>query len=120
MNNFTLRPAEPHDKAAIAALSAQIWEGEDYLARLFDNWVAQQRGRFILAFDGEELAGCNKLTELGPGEWWMEGLRVAPAWRGQGIARLLHEIIVRLANEIIGGEIAAGNISSASRGMRSR
>lgn len=111
---LTLRPAQPQDKAAITALAAKIWEGEDYLHHNFDNWVSQKRGRFIVAYQGENLVGCNKLTEFRPGEWWMEGLRVDPDWRGQGVARLLHENILRIAGEIAASEKQSGFIRLAT------
>jgi GNAT superfamily N-acetyltransferase len=111
---ITLRPAQPHDKAAITALAAKIWEGEDYLHHNFDNWVAQERGRFVVAYAGDTLIGCNKLTELRPGEWWMEGLRVDPDWRGKGVARLLHENIMRIADEIAAAEKLTGNVRLAT------
>ncbi len=89
------------------ALSAQIWEGQDYVPGSFDDWVADRRGRFMVAYGGDQLAGFNKLTELAPGQWWLEGLRVDPAQRGRGLARLLHENGVRLAEEIGTGRLPA-------------
>lgn len=96
MEPIKLRTAQPHDKAAIANLASKIWEGEDYLAQNFNNWVKQEHGRFIVAYAGDRLVGCNKLTRFGAEEWWMEGLRVDPEWRGKGIARLLHENIIKI------------------------
>lgn len=116
MTTITLRPAQPDDKPAITALAAKIWEGEDYLAYNFDDWVAQESGRFVVAYDGEALVGCNKLTEFRPGEWWMEGLRVDPDWRGKGIARLLHQNIIRIAAEIAAAAKITGTVRLATAG----
>jgi GNAT superfamily N-acetyltransferase len=112
--NITLRPAHPHDKAALTALAAKIWEGEDYLHHNFDKWVAQERGRLIVADARETQVGCNKLTAFRPGEWWMEGLRVDPDWRGKGVARLLHENIIRIADEIAAAERLTGQLRLAT------
>ncbi|MFZ0544149.1 MAG: GNAT family N-acetyltransferase [Candidatus Promineifilaceae bacterium] len=114
MFNVTLRPAQPGDKAAITVLASKIWDGEDYLPYSFDDWVAQERGRFIVAYAGKQLVGCNKLTESRPGEWWMEGLRVDPDWRGKGIARLLHENIIKIAAEIASAENQTGILRLAT------
>ena len=112
--NIFFRSAQPNDKAAITALAAKIWEGEDYLHKNFDNWLAQERGRFVVAYEGENLVGCNKLTEFRIGEWWMEGLRVDPDWRGKGIARLLHENILNITEEILAVENLSGTIRLAT------
>ena len=100
MSEITLRPARPADEAAVSALSAHIWEGEDYVPRRFTDWLADERGQFTVACDGDALVGFGKLTELAPGEWWLEGLRVHPDHRGRGIARKLHHHAVDLALSI--------------------
>jgi GNAT superfamily N-acetyltransferase len=98
-----LRPARPEDKQAVDSLASQIWDGDDYVADCFDDWVADPHGRFTVAYSGQTLVGIGKLTRLTPNEWWLEGLRVDPAWRGRGIARLLHEEAVRTADQIAQG-----------------
>ncbi len=110
----TIRTAQPKDKAAITTLAAKIWEGEDYLADNFDAWVGQERGRFSVAYVGEILVGCGKLTEFRPGEWWLEGLRVDPEWRGRGIARLLHEYVIQVVEEIAAAENLGGILRLAT------
>lgn len=100
MSEFLFRQAQLADESAVVALSAQIWEGEDYVADCFHDWVADPRGQFTVVYEGEELVAFGKLTESGPGEWWLEGLRVAPAHRGRGLARRLHEYAVTLADQI--------------------
>lgn len=100
---LTTRPARPEDRAAVAEISAQIWEGEDYVPEVFDDWVADPRGEFSLFFEGEQLVAFGKLTELQPGEWWLEGLRVHPEYQGRGIARQAHEHVVQLAERIASG-----------------
>lgn len=105
MSAVILRPAQPADRTAVANLAAQIWDGEDYLADCFDEWAQDRAGQFTLAFVGETLAACNKLTYTGPSEWWLEGLRVDPLFRGRGLARLLHDNGAALAVQRGGGRI---------------
>lgn len=105
MNEIRLRPARPDDEAAVRALSAHIWDGEDYVPDQFLHWVADEKGPFTVAVAGKTLAGFGKLTALAPDEWWMEGLRVHPDFRGLGIARKLHEHVVDLADEIGSGTL---------------
>lgn len=98
MAALTIRPARPADKAAVAELCALIWEGEDYIPEVFDDWVADPRGEFTVAYSGSQLVALGKLTEGAPDEWWLEGLRVHPDQRGRGLARQLHEYAVNLAD----------------------
>lgn len=100
MSEITLRSARPTDAADVRTLSGEIWEGEDYVPRRFGDWVADDQGEFTVAYEGDTLVGFGKLTELAPGEWWMEGLRVHPEHRGRGIARRLHHHAVDLAIRI--------------------
>ncbi|MFW5941320.1 MAG: N-acetyltransferase family protein [Chloroflexota bacterium] len=100
MSTISLRPATPKDADAVAALSAHIWEGDDYVPRRFAEWTADPHGQFMLAWEGDQLVGFGKLTRLRPDQWWLEGLRVHPQQRGRGIARLLHNHAVQLADEI--------------------
>lgn len=103
MREIQIRPARSADKAAVTALSAHIWEGEDYVPYAFDEWVADPEGRFSLAFEGDTLLGFAKLSRLGPEEWWLEGLRVHPEQRGRGIARYLHHHMIAQADKIGSG-----------------
>jgi len=105
MKAFELRPARWEDEAAVAVLAAQIWDGEDYLADCFADWVRDSEGQFNLAMAGNELAACNKLTRLAPQEWWLEGLRVDPRFRSQGLAWLLHDYALELIRQRGGGRV---------------
>jgi len=112
MDHFHFRRARPEDEAGVRALSAHIWEGEDYVPERFHEWLADKTGHFTVVYEGDELVAFSKLTELGPGEWWLEGLRVHPHHRGRGLARQLHDYAVQLADEIGRGVL---RFSTASR-----
>ena len=105
MNAVELRPARWEDQTAVAALAAQIWNGEDYLADCFADWLRETDGQFTLAIIDKQLAACNKLTRVGSSEWWLEGLRVDPRYRGIGLARLLHDYAIELARKHGNGRI---------------
>lgn len=86
---FTFRRARPSDKEQVSALCAKIWDGDDYLPRCFDEWVADSEGELGLCFFGEALAGISKLTWLAPGEAWLEGLRKDPDLNVKGVGSAL-------------------------------
>jgi hypothetical protein len=92
---LTVRPAGKSDRAAVLAISRQIWEGHDYVQHFFDRWmrdgglmIGEMRGRVI---------GFGKITELAPGELWLEGLRVDPRKGGHGLGRELSRRILHTA-----------------------
>ena len=80
-----VRPVTMADKPAILRISSRIWEGHDYVPLFFDRWVKE--GGFWAGEWRGRLVGFGKATELAPGEWWLEGLRVDTGCRGRGIGK---------------------------------
>lgn len=87
MSKVLVRAATVEDREAILAISQRIWEGEDYVPFVLDQWLSE--GGFIVAELSGEVVGFAKTTELSPGELWLEGLRVHPDHQGKGIAKAL-------------------------------
>lgn len=103
MENLIFRKAAPEDKPAMLAICAQIWDGDDYIPYVWDEWLAEPYGQLsVVELDGK-VVGMGKLTRLAPEEWWLEGLRVDPAYRERGIGRFLHQQGVALAERIGSG-----------------
>jgi RimJ/RimL family protein N-acetyltransferase len=72
---FSFRPVRADDKPAVQAICAKIWDGDDYLPKLFDTWLADPAGAFTACLYDGRLVGCAKLSFLAPGHAWLEGLR---------------------------------------------
>jgi GNAT superfamily N-acetyltransferase len=87
-----VRPVTMADKPAVMRISARIWEGNDYVPQFFDRWVTE--GGFWAAELRGRLVGYGKATELAPGELWLEGLRVDPDCRKQGVGKELSRQVV--------------------------
>jgi len=87
MEDFVVRPARPEDKEAVLAFCEHTWdEFGDYIADVWDEWLAEGTGAFLVGeLQGKPVA-IGKVTELAPGEIWLEGLRVAPEARKSGVA----------------------------------
>jgi GNAT superfamily N-acetyltransferase len=82
-----IRPARPDDRAPVFEMVKTIWEGNDYIPDVWDEWQADPSGPLLVGeLDGLVVA-LAKLSGIGPGEDWFHGLRVDPQQRGRGFAR---------------------------------
>lgn len=111
MSSVRIRLARATDKPAVETLCAQIWDGEDYVPGAWDGWLADPRGRLAVAELQGQVVGFGKLSRLADDEWWLEGLRVDPAHRRQGIAGRLHTHLVEEARHIGCGVLRFGTHS---------
>lgn len=111
MSYVRIRPARAADKPAVETLCAQIWEGEDYVPEVWGTWLADPRGPLAVAELEDQVVGLAKLSRLADDEWWLEGLRVDPAHRRQGIAGRLHTHLVEEARHIGRGVLRFGTHS---------
>ncbi len=103
---MAFRRAAEADKPAILAIAAQIWEGDDYLPDVIDDWLKPGPAQLIVATSGGRVAGLARYVAEFPGFAWLEGLRVDPAYQGQGIAKALTGRMVEMADEA-GVEVTA-------------
>ena len=88
------RPARQSDTEAVMELTSTIWEGDDYVPKVWSDWLADPEGVLAVAEHEDRVVGLGKLTHLAPGEWWMEGLRTQPEYEGHGVASHLHEYLL--------------------------
>jgi len=111
MSEVRIRVARATDKPAVESLCVQIWEGEDYVPEVWDEWLADPHGQFVVAELEGHVAGLAKLSRLADDEWWLEGLRVDPAHRRQGIAERLQTHLVEKTRQIGRGTLRLGTHS---------
>lgn len=102
-DDVQIRPVKEQDRDPILQISSQIWDGEDYLPQVFNEWLSDNVGTFnVMTYKGQ-VVGVGKLSKLSEGEWWLEGLRVDPAYQGRGLARIMHHYIVAQARRMADG-----------------
>ena len=85
------RPALPADTAAVVDLARHIWNGHDYLPNVWGGWLANPANHLYVGLWGNDLAGTINLKRLGPGQWFLEGLRVHPKFQGRKFSSHLFE-----------------------------
>jgi ribosomal protein S18 acetylase RimI-like enzyme len=86
---LVVRPARPEDRDAVEAFCATIWDGEDYVPSAWESWLHDDRGALLVAALAGRPVGLIHWRMVSDDEAWLEGIRVDPAQRRQGIARLL-------------------------------
>ena len=88
------RPALRKDSDEVMELCSHIWDGDDYIPMVWEDWLADPDGMLGVAEMRGRVVGIFKLTKFKELEWYMEGLRVHPDVQGRGIAGHIHEYVV--------------------------
>ena len=88
------RPAVKGDQADVGEFCKRIWEGEDYLPEVWEQWFHDSNGLLAVAeYNGHAFA-CSKVSLLANGQWWLEGFRVDPQFQGMKVGSHLHHYVV--------------------------
>jgi GNAT superfamily N-acetyltransferase len=85
------RPAQATDKDGMLELTSRIWDGNDYIPYVWDDWLADPDGLLVVAEHNQRIVGLVMLSRLSQYDWWMQGMRVHPDFEGRGIASKIHE-----------------------------
>jgi GNAT superfamily N-acetyltransferase len=97
--DLTIRPVRPADRDRVIELTRDVWDGHDYLPRVFDDWIADAGAAFQAAEVDGVVVGLQRLRPYAPGLVWFEGLRVASTHRRQGLARAMLKSAIAEARE---------------------
>ncbi len=84
-----IRQARPADKEAVFRFCQDTWEWGDYIPHVWDRWLDEPIGRLLVATIDSQPVAIGHIVMLAPGEAWLEGLRVDPAYRQAGLATRL-------------------------------
>ena len=112
---LVIRPVRPADRERVVELTRDIWDGHDYVPRVFDDWVSDAGAAFqAIEMDGT-VVGLQRLRPYAKGLIWYEGLRVASTHRRQGVGRAMLRSAIAEAREQNFREIrlATGNPAAA-------
>src|SRR5947209_17903401 len=89
----------PADRDRAIEITKDVWEGRDYIPKVFDRWVSDAGAAFQAAEIEGVVVGLQRLRPYAPGLIWYEGLRVASEHRRQGVARAMRAAAIEEARE---------------------
>lgn len=85
-SQIAVRPANADDKDAVLAFCQKTFSWGDYIAEVWDEWLANTRGKIFVAVVDDKPIGMIHAAFLRDGVAWMEGMRVHPKYRRIGAA----------------------------------
>jgi GNAT superfamily N-acetyltransferase len=106
------RPALPLDTQDMLELTSQIWEGDDYIPKVWQEWLFDPQGLLAVAEFRGKIVGIGKLTRLSKQDWWLEGLRVHPEFEGQRIASRIQSYLLEIWEKNGSGMLRFATVSS--------
>ncbi len=80
-----IREIKFSDKKEVLRISSQIWEGDDYVGNVFDEWVKADDGLFTGYWEDEKLIGFGRMRFLTATDVWLEALRKDPQSKIKGV-----------------------------------
>ncbi len=117
--DIVIRPARPEDKSAVAAFTRGTFEWGDYLTGVFDEWLVDADGGFVVAeVDGDVVAVARGVM-LSAREAWLQGARVHPDHRRRGVGLRLNEHLRDWARER-GAEVARLLVEEGNEAARAQ
>lgn len=100
MTTCVCRPARPEDRDTVLAFAANTWAWGDYLPQVWDAWLADPQGELSVGEVEGQVVAVGKLSILAGREGWLEGHRVHPAFRQQGISHAFTAYQVERARQM--------------------
>lgn len=94
-----IRAARTSDLDAVLQITSRVWGGRDYIRYVWDDWLTARAQPLLIGELAGEPVAIARLGDLGNGEGWFQGLRVAEQARGQGIGRRMLETCLLLSRQ---------------------
>jgi RimJ/RimL family protein N-acetyltransferase len=94
---LTIRTARLADRERIVAISSQIWEGDDYVPHVIDEWLRMRDSEVAVADLNGSVIAFARAVNLTPGYVWLEGIRTDTATQGHGAGKALTKYFIEKA-----------------------
>lgn len=104
MDTVEYRPATHDDYEDVVAFTEETWndldvEASDYIPDVYHDWIDGENQRTVVADAGDAIAGIAQMVMLSEYEAWAQGMRVNPAFRGEGVAMGINDDLFAWARE---------------------
>jgi GNAT superfamily N-acetyltransferase len=104
MDDIEYRPATHEDYEDVVAFTEDTWTdldvgASDYIPDVYHDWIDGDRQRTVVADAGGAIAGIAQVVLLSAYEAWAQGMRVNPAFRGEGVAMGINDDLFAWARE---------------------
>lgn len=98
--DIEIRTARASDRDAVLTFTANTWGDDgDYIEYVWDTWLADPDGALLVAARGATPLALIHVQMLASTEAWIEGIRVDPIARRQGLGRALTARALAVARE---------------------
>jgi GNAT superfamily N-acetyltransferase len=87
------RTALARDHADVTEFCRDIWDGDDYVPEVWDDWLNDPVGLLAVAEYNGHAIGCSKIMLISKGQWWLEGFRVDPKYQGRKVGWRIHNYV---------------------------
>jgi len=94
---YKFRRVSQADKERVLEISSKIWEGNDFIQYVFDDWVNDSEGEFTLGEKDGVTVGFAKYSRHSDSEIWLEGIRVDEDYANQGFGKAITQYYISKA-----------------------
>jgi len=94
-----VRAARADDKEPVLAFCQHTFSWGDYVPRVWDEWLDDASGQMLVGVIDQKPVGLVHVAFHGNGDAWMEGMRVHPDFRRQGVGSATDAAARALARE---------------------
>ncbi|MCJ7622744.1 MAG: GNAT family N-acetyltransferase, partial [Anaerolineaceae bacterium] len=96
---IVVRRARNDDREQVFEVESKSTPRLSYVPKVFDMFLSDETGEFLVAEVNECLVACGKFTVVPDGSAWLETLRVIPEYQGLGIGKRFYERFFEIARQ---------------------
>lgn len=97
MSEIYARPARAQDRDAILAFCQHTFSWGDYIAEVWEHWLCDSTGLLIVSEIENQPVGLLHAQPIEGNVVWMEGMRVHPDFRRQGVSSAMNRLACQWA-----------------------
>lgn len=102
LSTLKVRPGRAEDLPSVKEICADVWGGRDYIPYVWNEWAEDpQIQLYLVELEGQPAAiYCLRLGFAGPDSSWIQGVRVATAFKKRGLAAAIIEHAISTTRDL--------------------